>query len=417
MKNVYDIRKEEQLQFVLSTEHSLTVPSHKKLQSAAVVVNLFYTEKVKYYCQYLDRLPEDIVLYIFSSKEETLLEAKKYLNNKNKNIMYLNKENRGRDVSALLVAFQPYLDKYKTICFIHDKKEHGPRDKTDVDKWNENLWGNMIASSHYVYNVLNIFETCPELGILFPPEPIGENKMEWFHYSWDENYNNCRKLADKMYLTADIRKEKPPIALGSVFWARKEVLIKLFNIGWKYEDFSPEPMPLDSTISHAVERIFSYIAQDAGYEAGTVMTEKYAAWQLLFLQDNVRMMFSELSERMGVDNINQIRMLHIQTKAILNYAKAHHIFFLYGAGKCGRAVLKLLRENKIEPNGFVVTDDTNCKDSIEGIKIYSLDDIKTKKCGIILTTYYPLQEEMMGTLENYGMDDFFLVFDKKCSKC
>lgn len=411
MKNIYDIRKQDQLQFILSTRHASFVPDLEKLQSIAIVINLYYTEKVGYYSEYLDRLPEDITLYIFSSKEETLLEAKSRINHKN--TIYLKKENRGRDLSAFLVAFHPYLDKYDTICFIHDKKERTHWVKKDVDKWNENLWGNMIASTPYIYNILDLFEDHKELGILFPPEPIGENRTAWFRASWSENFDNCLELAQRMKLSADIRIDKPPIGLGSVFWARKEVLVKLFSMNWEYEDFPDEPMAIDYTISHAIERIFGYMAQDAGYEAGTVMTEQYASWLLLFIQDHFRQMFFELSNRMGVDNLRQFSMLSVGKERILNYFKDHEAVFLYGAGKYGKALLKLLREEGLEPVGFLVTDGNKKQDFIEGLQVYEIGDPDLNKsgAGIIVTVYYYLQEEMIHQLEERKIHDFMLLFE------
>ncbi len=410
MENVYDIRKEKQLQFILSTEHSASDICGEKLRSVAIVVNLYYMEKVKYYSRYLNKLPEDIILYIFSSREDTLLEAKRYLHHKN--TRYLEKENRGRDLSAFLVAFHPYLDEYNMICFIHDKKEHTPWVKQDVDKWNENLWGNMIASAPYIHNVLNIFEKHPELGMLFPPEPIGEYRTAWFLASWSENLDNCMKLAQRMQLSADINIDKPPIALGSVFWARKEVLVKLFHMNWEYEDFPDEPMPADFTISHAVERIFGYIAQDAGYEAGTVMTEQYASWLLLFVQAYFRQMFSELSNRMGVDNLRQFDALSVQKERIIKYTKAHKTVFLYGAGKYGKILLKQLREEKREPTGFLVTKRKEGQNFIDDLKVYEISDpsLKNPGTGIILTVFYPLQEEMIQELRKQGICDFMILF-------
>ncbi len=417
MKNVYDIRKEKQLQFIFSTKVSSYCMTSKELQFIAIVVNLFYTEKVDYYCQYLNHIPEGITLYIFSSQEQTLLEAKRYLYHKN--TIYLKKKNRGRDLSACLVAFQPYFDKYDLICFLHDKKEHTLWLKEDVDKWNENLWGNMIASSKYIANILQLFTGRPELGILFPPEPIGEFSVAWFKASWNKNFNHCLELARKLNLSANIREDKPPIALGSVFWARKEVLQKLFHMNWKYEDFPDEPMPVDNTISHAVERIFGYLAQDAGYDAGTVMTEEYASWSLLFLQDYVRLMFSELSKYIGIENFNQLHLLFVQEKNMLRYIESHKKFFLFGAGKQGIFLLKLLREKQIYPLGFIVTDGNKDEEIIEGLKVYELKEINAEKCGIILTVYYPLQEVMIAELKKYGIHDFFTVFEseKKLLNC
>lgn len=411
MKNIYDIRKEKQLQFILSTEHSGWEVNDEVLHSVAVVVNLYYIEKVEYYSHYLNGLPENIALYIFSSREDTLSEVKKYL--RHENTVYIKKKNRGRDLSALLVTFCPYAEQYDLICFLHDKRERTPWLKADVDKWNENLWGNMIASSDYVYNVLQLFEKRTELGMLFPPEPIGEIRMAWFKASWYDNFDNCIELAKKMHLKADIRKDKPPIALGSVFWARREILLKLLNMKWEYKDFPKEPMPDDYTISHAVERILGYLSQDTGYDAGTIMTEEYASWLLLYLQDYVRLMFSEISNRIGVENFNQLRLLHMQEKNILSYIESHDTFFLYGAGKQGMILLKLLREKKIEPTGFLVSDGNKHIEFIDGIKVYELKEIELKGVGIILTVYYHLQREMLKELEKYGIRDFFIVFDDK----
>lgn len=410
MKNVYDIRKEEQLQFVFSTEHTSFIPGTEQLRSIAIVAHLYYEEKVKLYSQYLNGIPESIALYVVSSKEKTLVEAKKYLHHKN--ITYLEKENRGRDLSAFLVTCYPYLEQYDLICFVHDKKERASWLKQDVDKWNENLWGNMIASAPYIYNILNLFKSQPELAMLFPPEPIGEFRTAWFLASWSENFDNCMKLAQRMQLSADINMDKPPIALGSVFWARKEVLEKLFHMNWKYEDFPDEPMPVDFTISHAIERIFGYIAQDAGYKAGTVMTEQYASWMLLFIQDYFRQMFSELSNQMGIDNLRQFYALSVQKGRIIAYIKEHETVFLYGAGKYGKTLLKLLREEKLEPAGFLVTKRKEEQDVIDDLEVYEISDpnLKNPGIGIILTVFYPLQEEMIHELKRQGLCDFMILF-------
>lgn len=57
-------------------------------------------------------MSEEITLYIFSSKEETLEQAGQYCSHKNTCI--IKKENRGGDISALLVAFRPHIDQYAT---------------------------------------------------------------------------------------------------------------------------------------------------------------------------------------------------------------------------------------------------------------------------------------------------------------
>ena len=69
----------------------------------AVVINLYYYNDIDGYYRYISNIPDGIDIYIFSSDEKIL---KKILNDTNKkNITFSLKDNRGRDLSALLVAF------------------------------------------------------------------------------------------------------------------------------------------------------------------------------------------------------------------------------------------------------------------------------------------------------------------------
>lgn len=174
-------------------------------------------------------------------------------------------------------------------------------------------------------------------------------------------------------------------------------------------------MPLDYTISHAIERIFGYVAQDAGYDVGTVMTERYASWSLLFLQDYVRKMFYELSRRTGVESFHHMRIFDAEDR-VWDYVRTHKKFYLYGAGKFGIILLKLLREKKVEPAGFLVTDGRKTQEQAEGLKIYELTEARhaaAEGAGIVLTAYWPLRDEMIRELEKNGFVDFITLFDDR----
>ena len=81
----------------------------------------------------------------------------------------------------------------------------------------------------------------------------------------------------KLGIDRPISGEKMPIApFGSVFWFRVKALAPLFDHGWKHEDFPPEPLPQDGTISHAIERIYPFVAQGAGYYPAQAMSTDYA---------------------------------------------------------------------------------------------------------------------------------------------
>ena len=50
----------------------------------------------------------------------------------------------------------------------------------------------------------------------------------------------------------------------------------LFDKGWEYKDFPAEPNGIDGTLLHAVERIYPFASQQAGYFPGIVMADTFA---------------------------------------------------------------------------------------------------------------------------------------------
>lgn len=87
-----------------------------------------------------------IFLYIYSSQESVLIETKKKLDRSN--CYFEKKNNRGRDISTLLVSAKNEILKYDYFCFIHDKKVNAKHLEEDVAFWIENLWENTLASAN-----------------------------------------------------------------------------------------------------------------------------------------------------------------------------------------------------------------------------------------------------------------------------
>ena len=138
------------------------------------------------------------------------------------------------------------------------------------------LWRNTLGSREYIYNVLNLFETNPRLGLAVPPSPAHGQYTWVLGNGWSGNFTIVRDLARRLSLTVSIQEEDFPIASGSAFWCRKKALELLWNYPWKYDDFPEEPMAPDHEISHAIERIFPFVAQQAGYYSAWIMTPRDA---------------------------------------------------------------------------------------------------------------------------------------------
>ena len=84
-----------------------------------------------------------------------------------------------------------------------------------------------------------------------------------------------------------------------MFWARTDALSDLFAYKWDYDDFPEEPMPVDHTISHALERVFCYCAQNRGYFSKWAMPEGFAELYINNLSYRLRDYNAELNRIWG----------------------------------------------------------------------------------------------------------------------
>ena len=260
------------LQHVLPTTHAQRKDG--SLEKVLVILHIYYMDQMDYIRDYLSKIPEGIDILITttnaSRKERLEREFKEF-----SCLEIIQVENRGRDLSALLVGAKEKISSYEYICFCHDKLSSQVNVSTGMD-FQDLLWRNMLGSREYIYNVLNLFETNPRLGLAVPPSPAHGQYTWVLGNGWTGNFANVSDLARRLSLTVPLQEEDFPIASGSAFWCRKKALELLWNYPWKYDDFPEEPMAPDHEISHAIERIFPFVAQQAGYYSAWIMTPRDA---------------------------------------------------------------------------------------------------------------------------------------------
>lgn len=411
LENVYNIRKEKNLYFILpeSVRNENNVPFHK----TAVISYLYYSDTVESYIKYLKNIPNEIDMYIVSSDKGILEIVAMYLREREK-VFFIEKQNRGRDVSALLVACKEIVLKYEYICFIHDKKEKRVCEKKDVKFWIENLWDNTLKSTNYVYNILNVFKENPNIGLLVPPEPLGEYFTAWFGNAWAGNFEKTKMLVEKMNLCCNLDKKFPPITIGTVLWAKVEAIQKLFGLDWNYEDFDEEPLAIDGTISHAIERVFAYVAQDAGYNTGTVMATCYAEKKMNYLQQVSREAYTLLHNELHIRDVADLRVYENKKNEILRFVENNKRIYVYGAGKTGKDCLAFLKRLGKLPTGFVVTKLLGQEQAIEGVNIYELQDlVNVKDVGIIIAVGEKYKEDVVLALGEKGIYNYIEFLESR----
>lgn len=278
--NLSDLFENLHLDYILSGEfsHREMVRDVLKTKRTALIVHLYFLDLLDDVWKYVSHLPDLCDIYITVNSEE----MKRVVEQKCRDFpcAYLEIRkipNRGRDVASILVGVSDIVAQYEYLCFCHDKKSFQVSGSVG-EGFNYKCFENTLYSEDYIYNVIETFEKNPRLGILCPPEPNHADYSVTLGFSWGwKNYQLTKDLADELGIRVPMDPDKDAVApFGSFFWFRYDALKKFYEKDWKYEDFPEEPLPPDNTISHAIERLRPFVAQQAGYYTAYVMSDQYA---------------------------------------------------------------------------------------------------------------------------------------------
>lgn len=396
----------EELLFILDQDASSG--ENISEESIAVIVYLYYPDTVQDYVPYIKAVPQGYGIYVISSDRAVLREAETLL--AGIGASYILKENRGRDVSALLIVAAPILKRYDRVCFIHDKKAHAEHLKEDTAFWIHNLWTNTLGTADYIRNVNQLFDDDRTLGLLVPPEPYGEYLMPWYGDTWAGDYEATKQLAERLGLEAEVPQAGEVAALGTVFWARTEALKKLTEYPWKYEDFPEEPLSAGGTVSHAIERIFPFVVWDAGFRAGTVMARPYAEGLLPRVQKDMRYMRSLLQKMEGLSTLHQMRCFENWERIVGDFFERNGSIYIYGAGCYGEKMYLVLKNKGIEAAGFLVTDGHRKEGMVCGKPVWEIGELeKNKGVGVVIGVSYETRPQVTETLRRHGIKEYIEI--------
>ncbi len=165
--------------------------------------------------------------------------------------------NLGRDLGPLVTALgRDVLDRYDLVLHVHGKKSvHAG---TDVaERWRTFLWENLVGGRHPMADrIRRAFAEDPALGLVFPDDPHLND--------WDLNREEGERLATRLGL-ADPLPQHFDFPMGGMFWARTAALRPLLDLGLGWADYPEEPLPIDGTLLHALERLLPFVAEHAGF--------------------------------------------------------------------------------------------------------------------------------------------------------
>lgn len=327
------LKKNLHLNWVLpTTEPSSFVRNNRKI---ALVLYIYYQDLIDYCFRYAQSMPADADVFVIVSNlkmKEQCLQKFKELNCNRLEIRQI--KNRGRDVAAYLIAARDVFAKYDYICCVHDKKSPAYGSELTGYNFSEHCFQSTLFNSVYVENIIRIFEQNNRLGMLVPPilnfslfsVILGcETKMD---------VHKMQELFERLKLQVPFDTEGV-IPFGTMFWVRGKAFLPIFRHDWCYDDFPAEPCPSGGTILHALERVYPFAVQEAGYFVGVAVPDRYASVfidnQLYMLRElNIRL-FAKFGLMPFVDLLGRVTGFPMAYPAFLKsfkgYSKLKYLFY------------------------------------------------------------------------------------------
>lgn len=393
--NMYDIKNGLQLNYILPEKSTIETEECKAYlnKKVAVVFHAYFPDLIESTYSYINNMPANVDVYITTNTEEKKkLFTERFKDHKFNKLEVILIENRGRDVSALLVATKAFIMNYDYVCFAHDKKVTQIEMGSVGASFAYHCLENVLGSEGYIKNVINLFEENPRLGLLTPMPPIHADYTLTIGNDWGPNYLCTVDLAKRLDLNVSIKEDVPPVApLGTMFWFRPSGMKKLFDVDWEYSDFPKEPNGVDGTLLHAIERIYSFVVQDAGLYCAWCFNDKYAAITVSNLS-YYHSEFNKVVKKVGVEGSFLDSIARLENRALAGKSLEDAASFLSEAypqmfgSNVRKKLMKLYYNDK---NGFNEKHSIIGKRSITDGKFSCRFDFKGSTENIIELRFDP----------------------------
>ncbi len=231
-----------------------SVELRKKCETV-VILHLYYPDLWGEIEGYFQNLNLDFDLFVSIPRELESFKSEIFAKYPGSYIYF--PENRGRDSAPFLVIFRAlYALKYKYLLKIHSKKSTY---REGGDTWRRGMLDKLLGSESFVSIVKSTFDKNDRLGLIAPFGYLLNSKLYW-----GINKERTKSLADKIDIAIDDYPDFGFVA-GSMYWAKPSALEGLIHLPLNVDDFEPEPIHIDGTLAHAVERLIGVVVAQSGF--------------------------------------------------------------------------------------------------------------------------------------------------------
>lgn len=235
------------------------VPARFPNTRIAAIIHLYYDDLATEFHTYLQRIEEAVDVYISTCSDyQADLIRSAFQGYASGTVVVRVVPNRGRDIAPKLTAFNDVYACYEYVLHLHGKRS--PHASV-LAVWRQFMLENLVGDGQSARSIIAVMDAIPKIGMVGVQhfEPV----RHWL--GWGQNFELSQKLARRMSIDLD---SSVPVDFpsGSMFWARSSALIPLLALGLNADDFEIEQGQTDGTLAHAIERLFFYSCEKAGFD-------------------------------------------------------------------------------------------------------------------------------------------------------
>ena len=241
-------------------------PIEETTLRVGVMLHLFYPDLAEEFAVALSRMPMPFVLLVSVTDSDAAAHVRRVFADVDaiQRIEIACVQNRGRDIAPLLVTFRDELLGLDIVGHLHSKKSLYTG--SEQNRWRSYLVESLLGARDRIAWQLGMFAAEPTLGIIYPESY--ETVPLWGH-TWLGNLADAGRLAHRMGFSIDPH-AYIDFPAGSMFWARIDAVRPLLSLDLELDEFPQEAGQLDSTVQHALERLFVAVVRAGGYRAGVL---------------------------------------------------------------------------------------------------------------------------------------------------
>lgn len=168
--------------------------------------------------------------------------------------------NHGRDIFPFTQwVSKGFLKGYKAVLKLHSKRS---KHNVKGDYYRQALISS-ITPPNFSLNDIQTLVTRDDWGLILHTDFLITEERFWF-----DNYYLTKKLLKQYQINID---DYPfYLAAGCIYWLSGSMIEKFSQISYNAYDFELEDGQKDATMAHAIERIFTYLAEDRSLKVITL---------------------------------------------------------------------------------------------------------------------------------------------------